>query len=83
MNCELCDGSYAGNVMGSNPTRVPPPNDSAILILAEAICDAQLILAECFEQDLPDAPRTLSKLDVILNDQAVIEALKTIGYVHD
>jgi hypothetical protein len=73
----------AGNVMAAKPTPVQPPNDSAVLILAEAICDAQLILAECLEQDLPDAPRTLSKLHVILNDQAVIEALKAIGYVHD
>jgi hypothetical protein len=69
--------------MGTRPTPVLPPNDSAVLVLAEAICDAQLILAECFEQDLPDAPRTLSKLNVILNAQAVIEALKAIGYVHD
>ena len=68
--------------MGANPTPVQPPNGSAVLVLAEAICDAQLILAECFEQDLPDAPRTLSKLHVILNDQAFIEALKAIGYVH-
>jgi hypothetical protein len=69
--------------MGAKPTPIQPPNDSAILVLAEAICDAQLILAECFEQDLSDAPRTLSKLHVILNDRTVIEALKAIGYVHD
>jgi hypothetical protein len=42
-----------------------------------------LILAECFEQDLPDAPRTLNKLHAILEDQSVMEALKAIGYVHD
>jgi hypothetical protein len=72
-----------GKVLGAKPTPVLPPNESGVLVLAEAICDAQLILAECFEQDLPDAPRILSKLHVILNDQAVIEALKAIGYVHD
>jgi hypothetical protein len=69
--------------MGTKPTLVQPPNGSAVLVLAEAICDAQLILAECFEQDLPDAPRTLGKLHAILSDQAVIEALKAIDYVHD
>ena len=57
-----------------------PSTDSVVLILAEAICDAQLILAECFEQDLPDAPRTLNKLHAILEDQAVVEALRAIGY---
>ena len=72
----------AGHVMGTKPTPVIPPMDGAVLVLAEAICDAQLILAECFEQDLPDAPPTLRKLHAILNDQAVIEALKAIGYVH-
>jgi hypothetical protein len=69
--------------MGAKPIPAQPPNDSAVLVLAEAICDSRLILAECFEQDLPDAPPTLSKLHVILNDQAVIEALEAIGYVHD
>jgi hypothetical protein len=70
-----------GDVMASNST--PAPHDSAVLVLAEAICDAQLILAECFEQDLPDAPRTLYKLRAILEDKAVIEALKAIGYLQD
>jgi len=42
-----------------------------------------LIIAESFEQDLPDAPRTLYKLRVILEDQAVIEALKEFGYTKD
>ena len=60
-----------------------PLSDSVLLVLAEAICDAQLILAECFEQDMPDAPRTLGKLHSVLEDQSVIEALAAIGYVHD
>ena len=47
----------------------------AIKPLPSVARDAQLILAECFEQDVPDAPPTLSKLHVILNDQAVIRAL--------
>jgi hypothetical protein len=68
--------------MGTKPTLVQPPNGSAVLVLAEAICDAQLILAECFEQDLPDAPRTLNKLHAVLTDQTVMAALKAIGYVH-
>ena len=54
-----------------------------MLVLAEAICDAQLVIAESFEQDLPDAPRTLYKLRVILEDQAVIEALREFGYTKD
>jgi hypothetical protein len=61
----------------------PTPNESVVLVLAEAICDAQLIVAECFEQDLPDAPRTLYKLRAILGDKAAIEALKAIGYLQD
>ena len=69
--------------MGAKAVPDHPLNDSVVLVLAEAICDAQLILAECFEQDLPDAPRTLDKLHAILEDQAVIEALKAIGYVHN
>lgn len=69
--------------MGPKATSDDPSNDSVVLVLAEAICDAQLILAECFEQDMPDAPRTLDKLHAILEDQAVIEALKAIGYRHD
>jgi hypothetical protein len=69
--------------MAAGATPVNPPNDSVVLVLAEAICDAQLILAECFEHDLPDAPRTLYKLHAILQDQSVIEALKAIGYIHD
>ena len=69
--------------MGAQATPADAPDDSVVLVLAEAICDAQLILAECFEHDLPDAPRTLGKLHAILEDQAVIEALKAIGYVHD
>jgi hypothetical protein len=69
--------------MGAKVTPVNPLDESVVLVLAEAICDAQLILAECFEQDLPDAPRTLNKLHAILEDQAVIEALKAVGYVHD
>jgi hypothetical protein len=46
--------------MAGKPTAVGPPSGSAVLVLAEAICDAQLIIAESFEQDLPDAPRTLT-----------------------
>jgi hypothetical protein len=62
---------------------VDPQTDGAVLVLAEAICDAQVILAECFEQDLPDAPRTLYKLRVVLEDPAVIEALRATGYGKD
>lgn len=69
--------------MGAKPSSVDPPIGSAVLVLAEAICDAQLIVAESFEQDLPDAPRTLYKLRVVLEDHAVIEALKEIGYTKD
>ena len=38
--------------MGRKPTPVDPPSGSAVLVLAGAICDAQVIIAECFEQDL-------------------------------
>ena len=69
--------------MAGKPTAVGPPSGSAVLVLAEAICDAQLVIAESFEQDLPDAPRTLYKLRVILEDQAVIEALWEFGYTKD
>ena len=69
--------------MGAKATPDNPLNDSVVLVLAEAICDAQLILAECFDQNLPDVPRTLNKLHAILEDQPVIEALKAIGYIHD
>jgi hypothetical protein len=69
--------------MGAKPTAASSLHDSVVLVLAEAICDAQLIIAECFEQDMPDAPRTLGKLHAILEDQAVIEALKAIGYARD
>jgi hypothetical protein len=69
--------------MGRKAISDDPSSDSVVLILAEAICDAQLILAECFEQDLPDAARTLDKLHAILEDRAVVEALKAIGYRHD
>jgi hypothetical protein len=69
--------------MGAEATPSDPPNDSVVLVLAEAICDAQLIIAESFELDLPDAVRTLYKLRVVLEDQAVIEALKGIGYLND
>ena len=69
--------------MAAAATPVNPLNDSATLVLAEAICDAQLILAECFEQDLPDAPRTLYKLRAILEDSSVIAALQAIGYIHE
>ena len=69
--------------MGRKAESDSPSNDSVILILAEAICDAQVILAECFEQDVPDAPRTLNKLHAILEDRAVIEALGAIGYRHE
>jgi hypothetical protein len=58
-------------------------DETALLILAEAICDAQLIIAECYEHDIPDAPRTLDKLHAILEDQAVIAALKAVGYVRE
>src|SRR5579859_3789777 len=34
-----------GHVMGAKPTSVEPPIGSAVLVLAEAICDAQLIVA--------------------------------------
>ena len=60
-----------------------PRTDSAVLILAEAICDAQVIIAESYEEDLPDAPRTLAKLRAIFEDRAVIEALKAVGYGDD
>ena len=69
--------------MGAKATPVDSLNDGVVLVLAEAICDARLILAECLEHDLPDAPRTLNKLHAVLEDQAVIEALKSIGYLHD
>jgi len=69
--------------MAGKPTAVGPPSDSAVLVLAEAICDAQLIIAESFEQDLPDAPRTLYKLRVVLEDHTVIEALREFGYIKD
>jgi len=52
--------------MGGTPTQNGPPCGSALLVLAEAICDAQLIIVESFEQDLPDAARTLYKLRVVL-----------------
>ena len=69
--------------MGAKATAVEPLNDGVVLVLAEAICDAQLILAECFEQDVLDAPRTLNKLHAIFEDQAVMEALKALGYARD
>ena len=69
--------------MGRKPAPVDPPSGSAVLVLAEAICDAQVIIAECFEQDLPDAARTLYKLRVVLEDRAVIDALTAVGYSKD
>ena len=69
--------------MAASAAPVDPADDSAVLVLAEAICDAQLIIAECFEQDLPDAPRTLYKLRTILEDQTVVQVLKALGYRHD
>ena len=59
------------------------PIESAVLVLAEAICDAQVVIAESYDHSLSDAQRTLAKLRAILEDRAVIEALKAIGYSHD
>jgi hypothetical protein len=69
--------------VGAKVTINELPDNSAVLVLAEAICDSQLILAECFEADLPDPAKTLGKLHAILEDQVVIRALKAIGYIHE
>jgi hypothetical protein len=56
---------------------------NAVLVLAEAICDAQIVLAECYENDLPDPPKALDKVHAILEDQAVIAALKAVGFARE
>lgn len=72
-----------GSAMPENAAPAIASDDAAVLVLAEAVCDAQLVIAECFEQDLPDTARTLYKLRTILEDQTVIEALKATGYRQD